>query len=306
MLWHAYVDESGDRGWTLPPPNLPPGKKMGSSRVFSATAILVPDGAQPAALRAWDAATLASGRPLGTPIHWHDVNGGGARKFFTKTVAEIPGIQVISVVLCKHHLRNVTALKNPGYLYNWTLRFLIERISWFGQQHGAEVAMTFSQVKGLPPKVLLAYLDRIKALGYGPNPATYIQWDHLRMPPRIDTPKNRRMLQLADAASASVFAAFEKDAFGFAEGVYLDLLKPVLWCRPHRRLNDDGLKFGPWQKGDPAPSPPCDSEHPWLPDFCSQYRECPGQRPFSPYPFLNFVVPLGTIWGGFRGPVSRV
>jgi hypothetical protein len=270
MLWHAYVDESGDRGWTLPPPNLPPGKKMGSSRIFSASAILVPDGSQPGILRAWDAATVASGRPAGSTVHWHDVKSVGARKYFTQTVAQVPDLQVISVVLCKHHLPNVTTLKNPGYLYNWTLRFLVERISWFGMQHDSEVTITFSQVKGLPPRVLLAYLNKLRSMGYGPPPGgTYIRWEHLRMPPRIDTPKNRRMLQLADTVSASVFTAFEKDAYGFDDQSYLQILKPVLWCRPHRSLQEDGLKFGPWKTGQPAPTPPCDDEYPWLPGFCA-------------------------------------
>ena len=116
MLWHAYVDESGDRGWKDRPPNLPAGKRVGSSRIFSATAVLIPDGSQNAALAAWDQTAVTVGKSPGAHIHFHDVNSTGQRKYLAQTVAQVPGIKIISVVLCKFHLPNVVAIKQPGHL----------------------------------------------------------------------------------------------------------------------------------------------------------------------------------------------
>ena len=266
MLWHAYVDETGDRGWKERPPNLPPGKKGGSSRIFSATAVLVPDGVQTTALAAWDQSISYTNRPGGSVIHWHDVKGTGPRKLFTKTVAEVPRVQVISVVLCKWHLPNATKIReDPEYLYFWTLRLLVERISWFGETHNTKVKMNFAQVTGIPPGRLQSYLSKLHSLGQ----QTWIKWDHLLPPPRVDTPKNRRMLQLADSAASSVGAAFEPDNYGFRDQAYLELLKPVLWCPHGRRLQKYGLKFGPWESTASNPPAACLEEYPWLPSFCS-------------------------------------
>lgn len=264
MLWHAYVDESGDRGWKDRPPNLPAGKRVGSSRIFSATAVLIPDGSQNAALAAWDQTAVTVGKSPGAHIHFHDVNSTGQRKYLAQTVAQVPGIKIISVVLCKFHLPNVVAIKQPGHLYNWTLRLLIERLSWFGKRNSAQVAMTFGQVKGLPPAKLLGYLSHIQDGNLGGN----IEWDYLKMPPKINTPKNRRMIQLADTASGSIFTAFEADPWGYTDQSYINMLRPVLWRPPGGKLQVYGLKYGPWVAGSSSPPAECVQEHPWLASFC--------------------------------------
>jgi hypothetical protein len=99
VLWHAYVDESGDRGWTLRPPNLPPGQRAGSSRIFSVTAVLIPDGGQNRALSDWRKAGRAINRPSGTVIHWINVKATGQRKLLIDSIKSIPNVQTISVVL---------------------------------------------------------------------------------------------------------------------------------------------------------------------------------------------------------------
>lgn len=57
---------------------------------------------------------------------------------------------------------------------------------------------------------------------------TNIHWSGLKLPARVDTPRNRRMLQVADTASGAIFAAFEADPSGYTTRNYLDLLKPVI------------------------------------------------------------------------------
>ncbi len=257
VLWHAYVDESGDRGWTPRPANLKPGERRGSSLVFSLTAVLVPDGAQTACLYSWERAAGEIGRQPGDVVHWINVKNHGQRKHLAATVATLPQARTISVILCKHHLPNAQGLRDVDRLYNWTLRLLVERLSWFGEQAGAQVAMTFSQVKGMPPRKLLSYLKLLNARN-----EQSIHLPALKLPPRIDTPANRRMLQIADTASGAVFAAFEPDLWGYTTREYLDLIKPIIWKRPGRPLWKDGLKYGPW------PSTSCGAEHPWFQAFC--------------------------------------
>lgn len=252
MLWHAYIDESGDRGRKRRPVGTPIGTRAGSSRTFAVTAVLVPDGSGPAYLRSWDQAAAATSR---RNVHWKDLKATGARKHLVQTLAGLLDVRTISVVLCKWHLKNVNALTDPGYFYHWTARLLLERLSWFGKQMNATVAPTLAQVKGHPQRMVIDYFRRL-----GKMP-TSIEWNHLRMPPSFSTPRTRRLLQLADVASGAVFAAFEPDDFGFSGQTYLSLLKPVMWVPPGRALWKYGLKGGPYS------DPDCEKEYPWLSGF---------------------------------------
>jgi hypothetical protein len=256
-LWHAYVDECGDRGWKLRPEKPTPATDRGASGIFGATVVLVPDGAQSAILTAWEAAGVDIGRPPGTPIHWVNVKGHSQRRHLAQTLGARNDLKTISVVLCKRHLPNAGAIRNAEYLYNWTLRLLLERISWFAKDRGAEVTLTFAQIKGIAPTIINAYLTLLKGR------STNIEWRHVRLPAKVDTPANRAMLQLADTASGAVYQAFEPDEFGSTEQVYLSDMKPVIWRRhPGGSLAGRGLKLGPW------PDPTEEAHVPWFRVFC--------------------------------------
>lgn len=257
-LWHAYVDECGDRGWKLRPLQPTPSNNKGSSGLFAATAVLVPDGAQTSILTAWDQAAQDIGRPSGTPLHWVNVRSHGQRRHLIRTIADQTDIHTISVILCKHHLPPASGLRSAEYLYNWTLRLLLERVSWFAKDRGASTTLTFAQIKGVTPIVINTYLTRLQAM------PTNIEWSHLRTPPRIDTPANRRMLQVADAASGAVYAAFEPDEYGQTEQGYLVAMKPRIWHRySSHPLSKSGIKLGPWPNAAEA------LHVPWFADFCA-------------------------------------
>lgn len=255
-LWHAYVDESGDRGWIPRPDDLAIGKRVGSSQHFSMTAVLVPDGSQTALLERWSAAASDIGRPESSPLHWQNVRSHSHRLYLCQSLAGMSDLSICSVVLSKWDLDNVTAIKDPTHLYNWTLRLLIERLSWFGKRACSKVVMHFAQVKGLPPDVIAAYLGRLQS----PNTRTEIEWNWLHMPARVNTPRNQRMLQVADTASGAVYAAFEWDAYGNVETRYLETILPRIWCPPGGQLHDYGLKVAPW------PHP----RHDWLAAMCAR------------------------------------
>lgn len=252
MVWHAYVDESGDRGWRQRPAGTPLGLQAGSSRTFTMTAVLIPDAAGPSYMQAWSQAAAATGR---TDVHWVNVKASGARKLLIAAIAGLPDVQTVSVVLCKWHLPNVTAITDPGYFYHWTARLLVERLSWFGKAHNDKVRLTFAQVRGHSPSLVRSYLKRLGSM------PTNIEWGYLSMPPSFSTPKTRKLLQLADAASGAVFGAFEPDPWGYTDQTYINMLKPIMWRPPGRDLWRYGMKVGPW------PNKGCAVEHTWLQAF---------------------------------------
>jgi len=251
-LWHAYVDESGDRGWKRRSADTAPGKRTGSSEHFCITAVLVPDGAQPSILDGWARVATEIGRAPTDTVHWTSVRSHSQRLHLCKSVRAMEDLRIISVVFSKWDVENTRAIREPDYLYHWLLRLLVERLSWFGKRHDAQTVMHFAQVKGLPPRLIAAYLGGLQ------QRATSIEWDHLHMPARINTPHNQRMLQVADTASGAVYAAFEWDGYGNTEGRYLDTLHPRLWRPAGGALQTYGLKICPW------PHP----RHSWLQAFC--------------------------------------
>ena len=249
--WHAYVDESGDRGWKRRPADLPPGTRAGSSEHFCTTAILVPEGAQPAILERWEQVAAEIGRKPSDTIHWTRVRSHPQRLHLCNAVNALQDLHVISVVFSKWDVDNAQAARVPADLYTWTLRLLVERLSWFGRRHQAQTVMHFAQVKGLPPQLIADCLSGLQ------RQATNIEWGHLVMPATVDTRRKQRMLQIADAASGAVYAAFEWDEYGNTERRYLDTLHSRLWRPAGGTLQTHGLKICPW------PHP----RHPWVQAF---------------------------------------
>jgi|GEM_PF-1224917 len=250
--WHAYVDESGDRGWKRRPTDLPPGTRGGSSEHFCLTAVLVPEGAQPAILERWEQVAVEIGRRRSDTIHWTKVRSHPRRLHLCNAVQAVEDLRVISVVFGKWDVGSARAVRASDDVYTWALRLLVERLSWFGRHRQAQTVMHFAQVKGLPPRSIADYLGGLQ------RQATTIEWDHLMMPARVDTPRNQRMLQIADTASGAVYAAFEWDEYGNTERRYLDTLHSRLWRPAGGALQTYGLKICPW------PHP----RHSWVQTFC--------------------------------------
>jgi hypothetical protein len=251
-MWHAYVDESGDRGWKPRPANTPLGTRAGSSQHFDMTAVIVPDGSQTPILDRWSDAAEEIGRDRLDPIHWVNVRNHAQRLHLSAVVGAFPQLLVCSVVFSKWDVKNVRAVTRPEYLYNWTLRLLVERLSWFARSMTDTLVMHFAEVSGLSPSVIGAYLSKLQMID------TQIDWRWLVLPAKVNTPINQRMLQVADTASGAVHTAFEWDDYGSVEGHYLANIRPRIWRPPGGAMHKYGLKVSPW------PHP----RHAWLADFC--------------------------------------
>ncbi|HZL03976.1 MAG TPA: hypothetical protein VFE45_00910, partial [Coriobacteriia bacterium] len=95
------------------------------------TAIVCPDGSQTAILDRWTDAAGEIGRRPGDALHWTSVKSHAQRMHLAKVVAGLDQTHVCSVVLSKWDMKNVSAIRQPNYLYGWALRLLVERLSWF-------------------------------------------------------------------------------------------------------------------------------------------------------------------------------
>ncbi|HMK62714.1 MAG TPA: DUF3800 domain-containing protein, partial [Acidimicrobiales bacterium] len=198
------MDESGDRGWS--------GK---SSPVFILAALLVPDhlDGQLRAVRSQLCSDL--GKPTATVLHWREnIKNHSQRKYVAKTLA-LEQITLIYVVIDKASFGN-----NPGGLldharmYNYAIRRLLERISWFLRDNGAIGHIALAQITNFKYGTLRFYLEILQ------NQQTSIAWQSLALPLKIHPTKDRVLLQLADIAAGILGTALWPDDFGAVESAY--------------------------------------------------------------------------------------
>ncbi|CAM5366151.1 hypothetical protein SCALM49S_04549 [Streptomyces californicus] len=122
---------------------------------------------------------------------------------------------------------------NEDQEYLFTLRFLLERLSWFARDSSAVMTYTLAHIIRMKLSKLREYESKLRV-----DPGCRIHWPALDPKGgRIDQPKRIEMLQAADLAASATFAAFNPDKFGNVEPRYLEGLSPRLYrrgCSPVR------------------------------------------------------------------------
>lgn len=251
-LYRVYVDETGDRGW---------GGR--SSPIFVVTAVIVRDADRSAIVAALDNINERLDKPSGTVLHWaQNVKHHAQRKFVAREIGALP-ITLTSVIVMKRPMMGSgTQLSDATSMYNYAIRRLLERVSWYVDDQGGEAILTFAHVRRFPYKRLERYLRLLV------SQPTEIRWHAFRRNPRIDQPSRIRPLQLADLSAGCIGAALKPDPFGAFEIAYLKELIPVTYVRGNGRVSSYGVNIvGP--KG-------CMKAYPWWTDFveaCSARSE---------------------------------
>lgn len=225
----AYVDESGDRG-----------ASPTATDLFVMSAAVVTDEHRPAVQGRLGSIRHQLGKPPGTVLHFaSNIRDHGARVFVCQQLAQLESLTFVNVIMCKRLWTRAPVLTtDPQAVYLYTLRFMLERLSWIARDAGDEVVVTFAHVKSFPYNRLRAYLARLHDL------PTSIEWDSIR-DVRINQPKTLELLQVADIAASSALKAFQPDRFGVTEQRYLRELAPRLCRRPPGAVTSYGMKLHP-------------------------------------------------------------
>jgi hypothetical protein len=228
-LLHAFIDEAGDRAVT-----------PRSSDHFVMSAVVVADAHLPAMAAQLAQFRLDLSRRPGDTLHWRNFRGHSPRLHLTRTVGGLPWLTVSSVIVCKRLLDSALPSEEHAYLY--TLRFLLERLSWLANGRGAVVTYTLAHIV----RFELAKLRRYEA-ALRVDPRCSIEWSALdSRGGRIDQPSRIEGLQFADITASATFRAFEADEFGNTEIKYLQELSPRLYRKTGRPITAYGLKMHPW------------------------------------------------------------
>jgi len=228
---HAFIDEAGQRSST-----------PASSGHFVMSAVVIADGDLPAASAFLAQLRSDLKRRPGDALHWQNFKGHPLRLHAAKSLASQPWATVSSVVVAKRFITSTTALdEDQAYLF--TLRFLLERLSWLARDQYCTLTYTLAHVVRFKIAKLREYEQNLKKMS---AIDCKVQWSALDPHGgRIDQPNRIEYLQLADIAASATFAAFEPDAYGNLEPRYLQELAPRLYRRKGN-LTSYGLKMHPW------------------------------------------------------------
>jgi hypothetical protein len=227
---YAFIDEAGQRS-----------SSEHSSDHFVMSAVLVDEQHLPDA-----AAFLANLRtqlrrlPEQT-LHWQNLKTHADRLHAAKSLGAQPWATISSVVVCKRHL---TGELNDDRAYLYTLRFLLERMSWLARDRRRELNYTLAHIVRFKMETLREYEERLRN-----DPRCQVAWQAVSAHGgRLDQPSRVQLLQVADIAASATAVAFEPDVHGNTEQRYLQELTPRLYRRGTAPLTSYGLKMHPWSE----------------------------------------------------------
>lgn len=206
---HVFVDESGDRNT----------KATSQSDFFTMTAVLVAEEyltdlkAAIAGLRVVFNITGA--------FHWKEhcrPRSTHRRDLVARTLARLPGIKTVHVVLDKTRMRPTSYTHgDQEALYHWVSKFLIERIAyatqnWEGGPRSAVVR--FGSVGGVDHEETLQVMQRVERASRRKSAHPMhraIPWESIFRPPEWSAAPDWDGLQAADAYSGILTAAVKDD-----------------------------------------------------------------------------------------------
>ena len=236
MLYRAYVDEAGDRGFSA-----------AACRYFVVSTAIVADS-DDALLRSELAGLRGSLRrhPEHT-LHFvkfsHSERLKAAQDIARSSLAAIASVVVHKELIARLGAADETScIARPDAMYLWALGLLLERISSCVSENGGDEAIvTFSRLKGFRPWKLHDYRKALDASD-GIDSRWHVFDGH---PFRIEGPKTVELLQIADITASALFRAIEPDPYGNTEARYLAELSPKLYRRDGANVTECGLKTFP-------------------------------------------------------------
>jgi hypothetical protein len=222
----AFVDESGHSADT-----------DAASDHFVVSAVVVRDSNAHRIMPAIGLLREELGRP-GRSISWKDIRSHSQRLHAAQSINQISWLRTISVVICKRELERNEMTAEARY--QWTLRLLLERLSWMGARKQESVHTVVSHLRGFESENLARYERILQSLN------TEIKWRWLDPGGcEVVNAADREELQFADLVASATGQAFERDDFGNVESRYLREMRAPIWDNEGGSILTYGLKIHP-------------------------------------------------------------
>lgn len=103
------------------------------------SAVIVPDSEADALRNVGDQICTDLGKPTSTVFHWaQNIKQHSQRKHVSRLIAASPATISNVLVLKQAMMGSGTHLSDPAAMYNYAIRRLLERVTWFVRDHGGE------------------------------------------------------------------------------------------------------------------------------------------------------------------------
>jgi hypothetical protein len=235
----AYIDEAGDEGFGK---LRDAGGNGGQSRWLLIGACLV-CAEDDRALPSWRDSILARLPGKRRDLHFRDLNHD-QKVFVSQEISKLP---VGAAVAFSHKVtipgsRWEQTFKRKGYLYNYLVRWLLERISFecapdLGEERNS-LKLVFSRRGGTDYAVMRDYLTLLRDGRELLPPVRTIDWNVVDVNNiAVETHKKWAGLQIADCITSAFFSAVEPNVFGNYEPRYAEELRSRVITRANRGLN---------------------------------------------------------------------
>ena len=261
MHYIAYIDEAGDDGFSM----LASGEPTGQSQWLIIGALLV-SADDDRRLPQWKRDILARfPKRKSKELHFSELKHE-QKIVVCEQIAQLP-VTVALTLSNKATLpgsRIEATFSRKGYLYNYLVRWLLERISAHCRRlHPNEeicsLRVVFSKRKGMNYQAMREYLVLMRDGRELLRPVRSIDWTVLDVENvAVENHSNRAGLQLADCVTSAFFHGVEANGYGHYEPRYGRMLRGSLLSNqgvvlnhgltcvpsvPASRLNDDQRSF---------------------------------------------------------------
>lgn len=240
----AYIDESGDEGFTF-------GVANRSSEWFVLSAIVIRKKNDLSIVEACRSIRRTLGKPVGYTVHFRDLKHD-QKVAVACEVSKIP-MRTISIVCHKPSMTETEYLLEKNKLYFYLSRFLFERVSWLcrdnriAKEGDGTAEIVFSNRSSMPYDEFRKYVDLLHHRSTERGDVE-MDWGAIDSSRVCSYPhKLRAGLQIADIVASSVFSAFEQNRFGNTEPRYARELAKVAY-RHKKKLLGYGVKLWPAEK----------------------------------------------------------
>lgn len=223
MEFVAYIDEAGDDGFSMLSSGLP----TGQSQWLVLGAYLV-TSEQDRQLPQWRNAILNNfPRRQSQILHFNELKHE-QKVVVSSLIANLPG-EIAITISNKATLpgsRFAQTFSRKGYLYNYLVRWLLERLTAHcrrcaGANAPCSLRVVFSKRKGMNYQAMRDYLVLMRDERELLPPVRSIDWSVLDIDAvEVENHSKRAGLQLADCATSAFFAGLEPNGYGFTEPRY--------------------------------------------------------------------------------------
>ncbi|EMG9297657.1 DUF3800 domain-containing protein [Pseudomonas aeruginosa] len=242
----AYIDESGDEGFTFRADG------SGSSRWFVLSALVIRKENDLRLVQAAKEARRLIRFADKKPIHFCKLRHE-QRTPVSRIVGELP-IRTVNILIHKPCIVEPEIFQQQAYsLYRYASRLLLERVSWLCRDNhdprrgNGQVELIYSNRSAMSYEDLRNYIGQLH-VAPGAQHVT-IDWNVVSEDlVRAVNHDQLAGLQLADVVASSVYQAVNPNLYGDVEGSYLVNLRRTIY-RHRNRKEGYGLKF--WCGCDP-------------------------------------------------------